>query len=91
MVFSGKERCDIMFFMETFISGLKVFGKSVPLGTVVILGFLVYQSQLIRYQGQQIKQINHKLDNHITETNKKIDRLSDRFDRLYEVLIKDKK
>ena len=46
----------------------------------------------------QIEPINKKLDNHITETNKKIDllsnrfeNLSNRFDRLYELLLKDKK
>ena len=38
----------------------------------------------------QIQPINDKLDNHITDTNKKIDKLSDRFDRLYEMLLKDK-
>ena len=38
----------------------------------------------------QITPIKELLDNHITDTNKKIDKLSDRFDRLYEILIKDK-
>ncbi len=40
---------------------------------------------------EDIRQINHKLDNHITDTNKKIEKLSDRFNRLYEILLKDKK
>ena len=45
----------------------------------------------------QITPIKELLDNRITDTNKKIDNLSDRvdklsnrFDRLYEILIKDK-
>ena len=45
----------------------------------------------------QITPIKDLLNNHITDTNKKIDNLSDRidklsnrFDRLYEILIKDK-
>ena len=40
---------------------------------------------------EDISQINHKLDNHITDTNKNIEKLTDRFYRLYEILIKDKK
>ena len=38
----------------------------------------------------EIAPVKSALENHITDTNKKIDRLSDRFDRLYEMLLKDK-
>ena len=38
----------------------------------------------------EITTIKSALTNHITDTNKKIDRLSDSFDRLYEMLLKDK-
>ena len=45
----------------------------------------------------EIAPIKAALDNHITDTNKKIDELkgsfkaqSERFDRLYEILLKDK-
>ncbi len=38
----------------------------------------------------KIDPINEKLDNHITDTNKKIDRLSERFDKLYHHLLKEK-
>ena len=58
----------------------------------------------IRGMAKDIDHINKTLTNHITDTNKKIDRLSDRFDklsdridkqndqfnRLYELLLKDK-
>ena len=38
----------------------------------------------------KIDPIENLLTNHITDTNKKIDRLSERFDRLYEMLLKEK-
>ena len=38
----------------------------------------------------EIAPVKSALENHITDTNKKIDRLSDRFDRLYETLLTDK-
>ena len=66
------------------------FKKSVPIGIVFLIAHQVYL-------GNEIKHINKKLDNHITDTHKKIDRLSDRFDRLsdrfdnlYDHLIKNK-
>ena len=37
-----------------------------------------------------LKSIKELLTNHISDTNKKIDRLNDRFDRLYELLFKEK-
>ncbi len=51
----------------------------------------------IGFINAKIESIQETLNNHITDTNKKIDRLSDRFDRLsvrfdklYEILLKDK-
>ena len=38
----------------------------------------------------EITTIKSALTNHITDTNKKIENLTDRFDRLYEFLLKDK-
>ncbi len=49
------------------ISGF--FEQSVPIGVVAIL---IFQAVLSR----DVKYINEKLDNHITDTNKKIDSLS---------------
>ena len=44
------------------------FDQSVPLGVVFIVVYLIRM-------GRDLKHINEKLDNHITDTNKKIDDL----------------
>ena len=45
----------------------------------------------IELTNNKIDLINNKLDNHITDTNKKIDKLSDRFNDLYQFLLEEKK
>ena len=71
-----------------FWAFINVFNEIAPGGSLILLVYLVLE----------VRHINQKLDNHITDTNKKIDKLSDRmdrqgdrFDRLYEFLIQDKK
>ena len=60
---------------------LSFLGDSVPIGVVVLI--------VLQFYGlNEIKHIRKDLSNHITETNQKIDTLSDRFDRLYEILLK---
>ena len=44
------------------------FDQSVPIGVVFIVVYLIRM-------GRDLKHINEKLDNHITDTNKKIDEL----------------
>ena len=71
---------------------LAFFEQSMLIGMV---GIIVYLTIISR----DMKHIKEILNNHITDTNKKIDelridtnkkfdRLNDRFDRLYELLIK---
>ena len=67
------------------------------LGIAFIFFFFFFRKEL-RHEINTVKNelkaeiapIKSALENHITETNKKIDRLSDRLDRLYEMLLKDK-
>ena len=70
------------------------FDQSVPIGVIVTIVYLA----LIK---QDMKYINEKLDNHITNINKKTDELrqdmkegftkqNDRFDQLYSLLLKEK-
>ena len=59
------------------------FDQSVPIGIVFIVVYLVRM-------GRDIKHIQKDLSNHITDTNQRISQLSDRFDRLYELLLKEK-
>ena len=87
--------------METISSLLNSLDR--PLSWILlVLMIMMYVNQT--GMAKDMSQINHKLDNHITDTNKKIEKLSDRFDkmsdrfdrqndqfvRLYEILIKDK-
>ena len=67
------------------------FGDTVPIGVVFLIAHQIYLAN-------ETKHIRKDLSNHITDTNKKIeqlsyhiDKLSDRFDRLYELLIQDRK
>ena len=39
---------------------------------------------------EDIVEIKTALNNHLSETNKKIDNLNNRFDKLYQILLKDK-
>ena len=82
--------------METIGGLISVVDKKVPV-TWILLVLFVFMLLNQNAMSKDISQINHKLGNHITDTNKKIDNLSDRiddlsgrFDRLYEILIKDK-
>ncbi len=51
---------------------------------LILMGVMFFKLNGV---SKDISQINAKLDNHIGDTNKKIERLSDRFDRLYETLL----
>ena len=55
---------------------------------VPVLGILIYIVFKMNSMSKDISHIQKDLGNHIGDTNKKIDRLSDRFDRLYEFLLK---
>ena len=85
--------------METIASFLSLLDKPI---IFVLLGLIIYIIFNQTKMKQDISFIKAELSNHITDTNKKIEKLSDRlerlreyfdsrFDRLYEVLLKDKK
>ena len=68
---------------------------------ILLIAFILFYFFLrreIRYEMEnqtkllmaEIKPIKEALTNHITDTDKRIDRLTDRFDKLYELLLKDK-
>ena len=88
--------------MESIISLFTVLEKVIKTPLLLILfilmGYMFFQLHNMSNDMKGIKkditgitkdisQINAKLDNHIGDTNKKIERLSDRFDRLYEILL----
>ena len=76
--------------MQTIGSLFQVLNQSLPID-LILLGLFIYMLFQMKGMSKDIMRIDQKLDNHITDTNKKIEKLSDRFDRLYEILIKDKK
>ena len=69
--------------MSTLTPLFNYLGDKVPIGTVFVVCLLIYLVMEMRY-------IRRDLSNHITDTNQKIDRLSDRFDKLYHHLLKEK-
>ena len=85
--------------METIGSLLSALDKK-KLQTPLLLVLLL----VVIFQSYEMRQIDHKLGNHITDTNRKIERLSERidkladrfehlsvrFDGLYQVLLKNK-
>ena len=60
--------------MEAIVSLLTSLEKKIPVTWIVLVGVI--------YLGFKVHQIDHKLGNHITDTNKKIEKLSDRFDKM---------
>ena len=90
--------------METIGSLFQVLNQSLPIDLIVLV-LLIYMLFKMNGMSKDMGRIDQKLDNHITDTNKKIEKLADRFDkmsnrfdrqndqfvRLYEILIKDKK
>ena len=75
--------------METLATLFSSLDKKIPIAWILLI--------LLIFVVIKINSIDHKLSNHITDTNKKIehltnrfDKLSDRFDRLYELLLKEK-
>lgn len=66
-------------------------GDQIPIYAVILIVYLIFEMRYIR---KELKHIQKNLSNHITETNQKIDKLSTqvntRFDRLYEILLKDR-
>ena len=82
--------------MQTTGSLFQVLNQSLPIDLILLVLF-VYMLFKMNGMSKDIMRIDQKLDNHITDTNKKIETLSgrinklaDRFDRLYELLLKDK-
>ena len=81
--------------MDFLIRVFNFIGDSVPMGTVIVI--MVQLSILWK-----IYYIEKGLNNHVTDTNKKIDNLDNKierkferqdqkFDKLYEILLKEKK
>ena len=54
---------------------LSLFDQAVPIGIVAIIIYMAIMSRDMRH-------IRKDLDNHITDTNKKIDKLDNRIDKL---------
>ena len=75
--------------METIASFLSSLDKKTPLSWILLI-FMIFVVFKLNIIAKDMSHIQADLNNHITETNKKIEKLSDRFDRLYEVLLKDK-
>ena len=70
--------------------------NSLPV-SLILIGAVIFLMFQIAGLAKDIKSIDEKLGNHIGDTNKKIDNLSnridtlsDRFDRLYEILLQDR-
>ncbi len=87
--------------MESLVNLFSSLEKKIPV-TWILLIFMVLLfiefkgmakdiSHIQKDMAKDISHIQKDLENHIGDTNKKIDRLSDRFDRLYEVLLNKKK
>ena len=94
--------------MKTFLMSFLTEQSSSFLLFLIIafIVFFFFLRREFRYENKknmelinnQLQRISDLLSNHITDTNKKIeqlsdrvDKLSDRFDRLYELLIQDRK
>ena len=75
--------------METLASLFSSLDKKIPIAWILLI-FMILMFMEIRGMAKDISHINKILSNHITDTNQKIDRLTDRFDSLYELLLKDK-
>ena len=83
--------------METLSSLFVSLDKKIPIAWIVLI-FLVLLFIETRGIRKELEHVNKTLNNHITDTNKRIDRLSDRLDkqseqfaRLYELLLKEHK
>ena len=71
-----------------YIGGMEKYNFKVVGFFVVYTGFIFAGFNWML--NAKIGPLENLLTNHITETNKKIDKLSDRFDQLYEILLKEK-
>ena len=60
--------------MQTIGTFLVSLNQSMPI-TLIVLAVVIYLAF-------KVHQIDHKLGNHITDTNKKIDKMSDRMDKM---------
>ncbi len=62
---------------------LNFLNQSIPLGIVVFFGYIAIRLTVLLVRiSQDTKHINEKLDNHITDTNKKIDKLGAKIEKL---------
>ena len=86
--------------METLASLFSSLDKKIPIAWILLI-LMIFMFIEMRGMAKDIAHINKTLTNHITSTNKKIDdlrqetttrfdKLNERFDRLYELLLKDK-
>ena len=82
--------------METLATLFSSLDKKIPIAWILLI-IMIFMFIEIRGMAKDIDHINKTLTNHITDTNKKIDRISDRidkqndqFNRLYELLLREK-
>ncbi len=75
--------------MQTIGSLFQVLNQGLPID-LIVLALLIYMLFKMNGMSKDISQISKDLGNHITDTNRRIENLTHRFDRLYEILIKDK-
>ena len=68
---------------------LSFLDKEMPINLLLII-FMVYLFFGFRGMSKDISYIQKSLDNHISDTNKKIEKLGDQFNRLYEILLSKK-
>ena len=82
--------------METLTTLFSSLDKKIPIAWILLI-IMIFMFIEIKGMGKDISHIEKTLTNHITDTNKKIDRLTDRidkqgeqFNKLYELLLRDK-
>ena len=86
--------------MDSLVNLFSSLDKKIPINWILLI-FMVFLfiefkgmakdiSHIQKDMAKDISHIQKDLENHIGDTNKKIDRLSERFDRLYEVLLNKK-
>ncbi len=87
--------------MNTILAILNTFNSAVPIWAVMMFVILIYIMLDIRYirrdLSNHITDTNKKIDdlqlstnNKIEKLDQKIDNLNNRFDKLYQILLKDK-
>ena len=75
--------------MESLVSLFSSLDQETPLSWLVFL-LLIFIAVKQTLMSKDVSNIQRNLDNHISDTNKKIDQLSSRFDNLYNILLEKK-